>query len=359
METTSTSSGLLPQQASPICVEQCEARQPAPMLQYLHLPCCVRDDGQPTHGAGVAAMHLQPASEHGVGLRESECESARRGVHAGRDAGDLRQSGGMELAGGPDQPAGRHARHRPKQPRDRYRRRMSRLRLRGFTRGIDPRIDLRTVTLTVRRLLYEAGFGGELVNDLAGNDFVPVALLPSIRARGTKMTFETAAGVSPHITVDVPFGHPNNELLFYLDADIALIAEPWLCLGTPARTKLHLRLEIAGGGLPSTARAVAGRGLGVRLRSCRQGEGAARDGERGARIYTELTRRWREAIPARSALSPFLTMNATSNDPAPRGPPDKYTTGSLLGIAETAGARVTKMRIRRPSGSARFSSTVT
>ncbi len=128
---------------------------------------------------------------------------------------------------------------------------MSRLRLLGFARGIDPQIDLRTVTLTVRRLLYETGFGGELVNDLAGNDFVPTALLPSIRGRGTKMTFETAAGVSPHITVDVPFGHPNDEFLFYIDADAALIAEPWLCLDTPARTRLHLSLEIAGGGLPA------------------------------------------------------------------------------------------------------------
>jgi hypothetical protein len=97
--------------------------------------------------------------------------------------------------------------------------------------------------------LYEVGFGGELVNDLAGNDFVPVALLPSVGARATKMTFETLPGVSPHITVDVPFGHPNNELLFYLGADVAFIAEPWLCLGTPAKTRLHLSIEIAGGGL--------------------------------------------------------------------------------------------------------------
>ena len=51
-------------------------------------------------------------------------------------------------------------------------------------------------------------------------------------------------------------------------------------------------------------------------------------------------------------------MNATSNDPAPPGPPDRYTIGSGLGVAETAGARITKMRMRRPSGLARFSSTV-
>ena len=126
---------------------------------------------------------------------------------------------------------------------------MSRLRLLGFARGIDPQIDLRTVTLTVRRLLYEVGFGGELVNDLAGNDFVPVALLPSIGARATKMTFETLAGVSPHITVDVPFGHPNNELLFYLDADVATHRGTLALSRHAGENQLHLSIEIAGGGL--------------------------------------------------------------------------------------------------------------
>jgi hypothetical protein len=70
-------------------------------------------------------------------------------------------------------------------------------------RESDPQFDLRTTTLTVRRLLHEPYFGGELVNDLAGNDFVPTTLLPSVRAGGKKATFETSAGSSPHIAVDV------------------------------------------------------------------------------------------------------------------------------------------------------------
>jgi hypothetical protein len=37
-------------------------------------------------------------------------------------------------------------------------------------------------------------------------------------------------------------------LRFAFDAGSAVIAEPVLCLGTPATTKLHLSFEIAGGG---------------------------------------------------------------------------------------------------------------
>lgn len=127
----------------------------------------------------------------------------------------------------------------------------ARMQLTGFTAELDPGIDLRTTTLTVRRLLDEPDFGGELVNDRAGNDFVPIELKPSLMARGRKARFETPADVSPHIVVDVQFMFHRKGLQFTVEADDALIAEPLLCLGTPARTKLHLALEIAGGGLPA------------------------------------------------------------------------------------------------------------
>jgi hypothetical protein len=126
-----------------------------------------------------------------------------------------------------------------------------RMHLTGFTPEIDPGIELRTTTLTVRRLMDEPFFGGELVNDRAGNDFVPVVMMPSLMARGRKARFETPEGVSPHITVDVQFMLHRNALQFAVDADDALIAQPLLCLGTPAKTKLRLSVELAGGGLPT------------------------------------------------------------------------------------------------------------
>ncbi len=242
--------GLLPQQASPICVEQCEGGNPPQCSNICTFPAAAATtvnlltapvSQQCTYNpqASTAWVYANPNANPPV----AGCTLGATPAIFGNQLGWALPLVPINLQDGtlvidPNSRATDIGG-------------TSRLGLRGFTRGIDTRIDLRTVTLTVHRLLYEASFGGELVNDLAGNDFVPVALLPSIRARGTKVTFETAAGVSPHIAVDVPFGHPNNELLFYLDADIALIAEPWLCLGTPARTKLHLRLEIAGGGLPA------------------------------------------------------------------------------------------------------------
>ena len=47
-----------------------------------------------------------------------------------------------------------------------------------------------------------------------------------------------------------------------------------------------------------------------------------------------------------------------SNDPPPPGPPDRTTIGSGFGFADTAGTRITKMRIVRPSGLLRSSGTV-
>ncbi len=63
-------------------------------------------------------------------------------------------------------------------------------------------------------------------------------------------------------------------------------------------------------------------------------------------------------MTSRSAFRPWAIIDVASNDPAPPGPPDRYTIGSGSGVAETAGARITKMRIRGPSGWARFSGTV-
>jgi hypothetical protein len=125
----------------------------------------------------------------------------------------------------------------------------ARLRISGLTRRIDPRINLRTTTLTLRRLLSEPYFGGELVDDLAGTDFAPLPLLPTFKSRASKATFETPADVSPRVTVDLHFRPNQSELRFDIDVDSALIGEPLLCLGTPATTKLELGFQIAGGGL--------------------------------------------------------------------------------------------------------------
>jgi hypothetical protein len=123
------------------------------------------------------------------------------------------------------------------------------VRLRGLAHAIEPGIDWRSATLTVHRVLHEARFAGELADDAAGNDLVPMALSPVAGSRGRSVTFETPAGVSPRIAVDVQDASRRGVLEFDLTVDTATIAQPLQCLGTPATTRLHVAIEVAGGGL--------------------------------------------------------------------------------------------------------------
>jgi hypothetical protein len=63
-------------------------------------------------------------------------------------------------------------------------------------------------------------------------------------------------------------------------------------------------------------------------------------------------------MSSRSAFMPASIREANSNDPPPPGPPDRTTRGSGLGFADTAGTRITKMRIVRPPVLLRSSGTV-
>ena len=127
----------------------------------------------------------------------------------------------------------------------------ARLRLGGTVRSIGIDIDFSRTTLTVHRLLDEARFAGELVRDDAGRTYIPMALRPSLSARGRKATFATPPGSSPHLEIDVHVVPLKGELRFDVAADTLQISEPLLCRGTPPTTKLHMNIEIAGGGLPA------------------------------------------------------------------------------------------------------------
>lgn len=126
----------------------------------------------------------------------------------------------------------------------------SRLRLSGSTRLDVPSLDLRGAKVTFRRLLGEAYAGGELVDDQAGRDFVPIVLTPDRRASATQATFETAAGQSPRTSANLRWKPNKQELSFDVAVDVARIAEPQQCRAAPATTTLHLSLTIEGGGLP-------------------------------------------------------------------------------------------------------------
>lgn len=125
----------------------------------------------------------------------------------------------------------------------------SRLRLRGVTSLVSDDLDLRTTRLTLRRLLDEPYAGGELVGDSLGNGFVPIALLADRSSARYNATFITPRGYSPRTSVDVRLRSGKKELAFDIDVDDGLIMPPLRCRGTPPTTKLHVTLNIEGGGL--------------------------------------------------------------------------------------------------------------
>jgi len=121
------------------------------------------------------------------------------------------------------------------------------VRLQGFAPlGVD--IDLRTVQLRVNGLLREAGGSEELVKDIVGNEFVPIALQPQSRASAGLATFETPAGQTPHISAVVQV-KPRRAIGFDISVDQAAVVDPQLCIGAPPTARLQAALQLSGGGL--------------------------------------------------------------------------------------------------------------
>jgi len=121
------------------------------------------------------------------------------------------------------------------------------VRLQGFAPfSVD--IDLRTVQLRVNGLLREAGGSEELVKDIVGNEFVPIALQPQSRASAGLATFETPAGQTPHINAVVQV-KPRRAIGFDISVDQAAVVDPQLCIGSPPTARLQVALQLSGGGL--------------------------------------------------------------------------------------------------------------
>jgi hypothetical protein len=116
-----------------------------------------------------------------------------------------------------------------------------------------PPIDLRTAQLQVGRLLREAGGTEELFKNAAGDDFVPISLLPQPQATAGRAVFETPPGHSPHV-VAVVQSKPGRAVNFAITVNQASFVDPQTCVGQPAGfTRLHVQLQLSGGGLPTPA----------------------------------------------------------------------------------------------------------
>lgn len=116
-----------------------------------------------------------------------------------------------------------------------------------------PPVDLRTAQLQVGRLLRETGGAEELFKNDSGADFVPVSLTPQPQATPGRAVFETPPGHKPHIVATVQ-SKPGRALNFAITVDEASFIDPMLCVGQPdAYTRLHVQLQLSGGGLPAPA----------------------------------------------------------------------------------------------------------
>lgn len=123
------------------------------------------------------------------------------------------------------------------------------LRLSGTAQPLPPGLDLAATRLTVQQLLYESGFAGELVRDVAGEGWSAITMRPSLTRRGREAIYETPRGASPHMRVALRPGLRTPSLIVEVNADALRLSEPFQCRGTPATTRLLLAMEIAGGGL--------------------------------------------------------------------------------------------------------------
>jgi hypothetical protein len=114
--------------------------------------------------------------------------------------------------------------------------------------GDDVDLDLTTARFAVRRVLGEAAGEGELVKDVLGNAFTPVALLPQPAASPTLAVFRSAAASTPRITAQLQL-KPHRALSVDVTVDGAAIVDPLQCFGVPAKTRLHVEFVLSGGGL--------------------------------------------------------------------------------------------------------------
>jgi hypothetical protein len=114
-------------------------------------------------------------------------------------------------------------------------------------------IDLRTAQLQVGRLLREVGGTEELFKDELGEDFVPISLLPSPQSTPQRAVFETPPGQKPHVVAAVQ-SKPGRAVSFAITVNHASFVDPQICVGQPhAFTRLHVQLQLSGGGLPTPA----------------------------------------------------------------------------------------------------------
>jgi hypothetical protein len=121
------------------------------------------------------------------------------------------------------------------------------VRLQGFA-PLSVDIDLRTVQLRVNGLLREAGGSEELVKDIVGNEFVPIALQPQVAgqrrfghvrdAGRTDTTHQCSCSVKP-----------RRAIGFDISVDQAAVVDPQLCIGSPPTARLQVALQLSGGGL--------------------------------------------------------------------------------------------------------------
>jgi hypothetical protein len=127
------------------------------------------------------------------------------------------------------------------------------LRLHGRTLlGIVP--DLRSVKVTVHRLLHEVQGAEELVKDQRGGDIVPLTLQRQPHATAKKASFATPPGETPRLRLELKTKPKQNELAVDLDVEKLVVASPQLCMGDPPTTRLHLEVElkVAGSATPLT-----------------------------------------------------------------------------------------------------------
>jgi hypothetical protein len=113
-------------------------------------------------------------------------------------------------------------------------------------------IDLGTAQLQVSRLLREIDGAEELVKDGLGNDFIPLVLVPQQVTPG-RAVFQTLSGQTPHISAVVQ-SKPGRAVNFDMTIDGVSMIDPELCVGTPPATaRLHVLVQLSGGGLPQPA----------------------------------------------------------------------------------------------------------